>query len=117
MAAKSSEPSPGTVKAPLTTASRKLSLVRSSPSITAHAHVLRVDVADALVMLVDHAQHVAAGEGHVASVEEQRQRGARVRHQKVELRLGLDRRGHVVVVGDRHALVRAPFGESRHLAP
>ena len=76
-----------------------------------------MDVADAPVVLVDDAQHVAAGESHVAGVEQERQRLARVRHQEVEFRLGLDRRGHVVVVGDRHALTGAPFGEGRHLAP
>ena len=66
-------------------------------------------------MLVDDAQHVAARERHVSGVEQQRQRLARMGHQKIEFRFGLDRRGHVVMIGDRHALAGAPFGESGHL--
>ena len=72
MAAKSREPSPGTVKAPLTTASRKLFARPVEPVDHATADVLRMDVADALVVLVDDAQHVAAGEGHVAGIEQER---------------------------------------------
>ena len=37
-------------------------------------------------------------------------------HQQIDVLFGLDRRGHVVVVGNRHALIRAPFAESGELA-
>ena len=45
--------------------------------MTVHAHVLHVDVVDAGVVLVDGAQHVAAGKGQMAGVEQQRNAGAR----------------------------------------
>ena len=113
MASKSSEPSPGTVKAPLTTASRKLSLRAVELVDHIHAHVLGVNMRDALVVLVDDAQHIAAGKGHVARIEQQRDAFARMLHEQVELRLGLDHGGHVVVIGQRHALLGAPFAERR----
>ena len=68
-------------------------------------------VVDALVMVVDGAQHIAAGKGEVASVEQERNAFAGIAHESVELRLGLDHRRHVVMVGERHALVGAPLAE------
>jgi hypothetical protein len=62
----------------LITASRKLSFERSSLDHI-HAHVLRVHMLDALVVIVDGPQHVAAREGEMARIEEQRDR--RVPHE------------------------------------
>lgn len=49
-------------------------------------------------VLVNDPQHVATGERHVAGIKQQGQRLARMVHQEVELLLGLDRGGHVVVI-------------------
>ncbi len=73
-------------------------------------------MADALVVLVDDAHHVAAGKHQVPGVKQQRQRVTRVLHQEIDFLFRLDRGSHVVMVGDRHALDRAPFGEGGHLA-
>ena len=78
--------------------------------------VLCVDVTDAFVMLVDDAQHVAAGKRHVPGVVKQRQALAGMLHEEIDVILAFDRRRHVVVIGDRHAFIGAPFCEGRHLA-
>ena len=72
-------------------------------------------MADALVMLVDTAQHVATREGHMARVEQQRDGGGR--HEGVKLRLRLHHRRHVVVIDQRHALRLDPAREVGHLRP
>jgi hypothetical protein len=51
----------------------------------------------------------------MAGVEQQRDAGAGIVHEGVELGLGLDHRRHVVVVAERHALLGGPFAEGRHL--
>ena len=68
----------------------------------------------ALAVVVDDAQVVAAGKGHVARVEQQGH--GRVLHEEVKFGLGLDRGGHVVMVADRHAVRRAPVGKVADLA-
>ncbi|SRR5260370_19633919 len=113
MATKSSEPSPGTVKAPFTTETLP---ARVELLDHPHPYVFGVDMADASVVLVDDAQHVVTGEGHVARTEQKRQPLARMLHEQVELRLSLDRGGHVVVVGYGHSLPRAPLPEGSHVA-
>jgi hypothetical protein len=72
-------------------------------------------VVDARVVVVDGAQHIAAGKGQVPGIEQQRNAFARIPHEGIELRLGLDHRRHVVMVAQRHALFGAPFAELRHL--
>ena len=52
--------------------------MRSSLSITGHADVLHMDMVDAVVVLVDGAQHVAAGKGQMAGIEQQRNAFARM---------------------------------------
>jgi len=68
-------------------------------------------VVDASVVLVDGAEHITACEGEVAGIEKQRDAGAGGGHEGIELRLGLDHGRHVVVVAERHALLRAPLAE------
>ena len=70
-------------------------------------------VADPRVVIVDGAQHVAAGKGQMPGIEQQRNARARMAHEGIELGLGLDHRRHVVVIGQRHALLGAPFAELR----
>src|SRR5438445_2063131 len=53
----------------------------------------------------------------MASVEQERQRLARIGHQQVEFWLSLDGGRHVVMIRDRHALPGAPFRKGSHLAP
>ena len=81
-----------------------------------HANILGVNMRDALVVLVDDTHDIAARKSHVARIKEQRDAFARVFHEHVELRLGLDHGGHMVVIGQWHALLGAPFAKLRHLA-
>ena len=76
-----------------------------------HAHILHMHMADARVVVVDGAQHVAAGKGQMPGIEQQRNAFAGMAHEGIEFRLGLDHRRHVVVIGERHALLGAPFAE------
>ena len=61
------------------------------------------------------AEHIATGEGEVAGVEQEGDAGAGGGHEGVELRLGFDHGGHVVVIAERHALSGAPFAEGSDL--
>ena len=45
------------------------------------------------------------------------QRNRRMLHKQIKLRLGFDHSGHVMMIGNRHPLGRAPIGKVRHLAP
>ena len=81
-----------------------------------HPHVLGMDMADAGVVLVDHPQHVAAGKCHVARVIQQGNAGTGMLHEQVQFGFRLDRRRHVVMIGQRHTLIGAPFAKRRHLA-
>ena len=67
---------------------------------------------DPRVVVVDSAQLVAAAERQVAGIEQQRDAGAGIARQLIELGLGLHHRRHVVMIGERHALVGAPFAGS-----
>ncbi len=58
-----------------------------------------VDTADAFVVIVQHPQHIAARESHVACVKQQGDARAGVLHKQVQLGLGLNHRRHVVVIG------------------
>ena len=67
-------------------------------------HVLAVHVADAPDVLREHRDRIAAGEGHVAAVEQQADLVADQRHQAVDIGRRLDVRAHVVVIGEPHAV-------------
>ena len=108
---KSMKPSPGTVKTPSSTPLRKLMSFWRTCFSMSQPQVLAVDVVDAAAVLPRRLDHVAAGEGEVAGVEQQPDRLAGVAHQQVDLALRLDDRAHVVVVGHGHAVVGHPLGE------
>eukprot|EP01035_Chromulina_nebulosa_P043936 gene43936-59512_t len=69
------------------------------------------------MVVVDGAQHVTAGEGQMPGIEQQGDARSGMAHEGVEFRFGFHHRGHVVVIGKRHALLGAPFPELRDAAP
>ena len=74
-----------------------------------------MDVVHAGGMAAERGRDVAAGEGEVAGVEEEAHRNVGRGHEQVDLGLGLDHRAHVVMVGERAALLLQPVGEPGEL--
>ena len=99
---KSTAPSPGTVKAPLITASRKLQLPLRASLMHVRPHVLAVHVADALDVLAQHRRPASPPANVMWPVSNSRPTSSAVtRHQRVDVGGRLDVRAHVMVVGER----------------
>ena len=67
-------------------------------------HILAMDVAYAPHVLRQHRDRIAAGERHVAAVEQQPDVVAGVLHEAVDVGGRLDVRAHVMVIRETHAV-------------
>ena len=101
IAGKSTAPSPGTVNAPLITASRKLQLRLRASFITAGRTSLQCTWHTRAMCLSSTRERIAAGERDVPGVEQQADGVARARHQLIDVGGRLDIRAHVMMIGER----------------
>ena len=77
------------------------------------AHVLEMDVHDAVAVTPGHRLRVAASEREVPRIEQQPDRLSGARHQQVDLGLRLDDGPHVVVVSEAQAVLLNVLGHPR----
>ena len=107
-------PSPGTVKQPSTTASRKLQSFARACGQHVLAHILAMHMGDAGAVFLRQRDRIGAAEGGMAGVQQQLHRMAGRFHEGVDVLAALHHRAHVVMIGEGDAFLGHRLGDLGH---